>query len=147
MQEPWATGLTLSLVGFATVFAVLTIIALLGLNAYCKQLVNGLVVTGMTDHVSWGVYIANFTFLVGVAAAAVMLVIPAYIFHRKDIKDVVLMGDTMAIVAVTMAIMFILVDLGRPDRIWHLIPGIGKFHFPESMLAWDSKAHSPDMSP
>ena len=47
------------------------------------------------------------------------------------------MGDTMAIVAVTMAIMFILVDLGRPDRIWHLIPGIGKFNFPQSMLAWD----------
>ena len=50
----------------------------------------------MTDQVSWGLYISNFTFLVGVAAAAIMLAIPAYIFDRKDIKDVVLMGDTMA---------------------------------------------------
>ncbi|MFM1891333.1 MAG: hypothetical protein RLZ44_410, partial [Pseudomonadota bacterium] len=104
---------------------------------YWLQLEQGLVVTNMTNQVSWGFYIANFTFLVGVAAAAVMIVIPAYIFHRNDIKDVVLMGDTMAIAAVTMAILFVVVDLGRPDRIWHLIPGIGKFNFPESLLVWD----------
>ncbi|MFN7141438.1 MAG: NrfD/PsrC family molybdoenzyme membrane anchor subunit, partial [Limisphaerales bacterium] len=58
---------------------ILTMICLMGLNAYCKQFVNGLIVTGMSDQVSWGVYIANFTFLVGMAAAAVMLVIPVYI--------------------------------------------------------------------
>lgn len=104
---------------------------------YYQQLTQGLVVTNMTNQVSWGFYIANFTFLVGVAAAAVMLVIPAYIFHREDIKYVVLMGDTMAICAVTMAIMFVMVDLGRPDRFWHLIPYIGEFNFPGSMLVWD----------
>ena len=104
---------------------------------YYLQLRDGLIVTNMTNQVSWGFYISNFTFLVGVAAAAVMLVVPAYIFHRKDIKDVVLMGDTMAIAAVTMAILFVVVDLGRPDRFWHLIPGIGRFNFPDSLLAWD----------
>lgn len=104
---------------------------------YWFQLTEGLVVTNMSNQVSWGFYIANFTFLVGVAAAAVMIAIPAYIFNRKDIKDVVLMGDTMAIAAVTMAILFVLADLGRPDRIWHLIPGIGSFNFPQSMLVWD----------
>jgi len=121
----WAwVGLLLGLIAFGGWF-------------YVQQLTEGLVVTNMTNQVSWGFYIANFTFLVGVAAAAVMLVIPAYIFHRDDIKDVVLMGDTMAIAAVTMAILFVVVDLGRPDRLWHLIPGIGRFNFPESMLAWD----------
>ena len=104
---------------------------------YYQQLSEGLVVTNMTNQVSWGFYIANFTFLVGVAAAAVMLVIPAYVFHRDDIKDVVLMGDFMAIGAVIMAILFVMVDLGRPDRFWHMIPGLGKFNFPESLLAWD----------
>jgi len=104
---------------------------------YIDQLREGLIVTNMSNQVSWGFYIANFTFLVGVAAAAVMLVVPAYIFHRQDIKDVVLMGDTMAIAAVTMAILFVVVDLGRPDRFWHLIPFIGRFNFPQSMLAWD----------
>ncbi len=110
---------------------------LLGGWFYVYQLREGLVVTNMTNQVSWGFYIANFTFLVGVAAAAVMLVVPAYIFNRQDIKDVVLMGDTMAIAAVTMAILFVVVDLGRPDRFWHLIPFIGRFNFPQSMLAWD----------
>jgi molybdopterin-containing oxidoreductase family membrane subunit len=104
---------------------------------YFAQLSDGLIVTNMSDQVAWGFYISNFTFLVGVAAAAVMLAIPAYIFDRRDVKDVVLMGDTMAVTAVIMAMLFIMVDLGRPDRIWHLIPGIGKFHFPVSMLAWD----------
>jgi molybdopterin-containing oxidoreductase family membrane subunit len=104
---------------------------------YLQQLQQGLVVTNMTNQVSWGFYIANFTFLVGVAAAAVMLVVPAYIFNRGDIKDVVLMGDTMAVAAVIMAILFVVVDLGRPDRFWHLIPGIGRLNFPESMLVWD----------
>jgi molybdopterin-containing oxidoreductase family membrane subunit len=118
---------------------VLFLVALIALGGwhYWLQLRDGLVVTNMTNQVSWGFYIANFTFLVGVAAAAVMLVVPAYIFHRRDIKDVVLMGDTMAIAAVTMAILFVVVDLGRPDRFWHLLPGIGRFNFPESMLAWD----------
>lgn len=115
------------------------LVGMIGLGAwhYVLQLRDGLVVTHMTNQVSWGLYISNFTFLVGVAAAAVMLVIPAYIFDRKDIKDVVLMGDTMAIAAVTMAIVFVVVDLGRPDRLWHLIPGLGRFNFPMSMLAWD----------
>jgi len=58
----------------------LTVLSLIGLNAYCKQLAYGLYTTGMNDHVSWGMYIANFTYLVGMAAAAVMVVIPVYVY-------------------------------------------------------------------
>ncbi len=108
-----------------------------GLIRYIGQVRNGLVVTGMSDQVSWGFYIANFAFLVGIAAAAVLLVIPAYAFHRKDVKEVVLLGEAMAVAAVTMAMMFVMADLGRPDRIWHMIPVIGRFNFPTSLLAWD----------
>ncbi len=104
---------------------------------YVGQLRDGLVVTGMSDQVSWGFYIANFAFLVGIAAAAVLLVIPAYIFHRKDVKAVVLLGEGMAVAAVIMAMLFVLVDIGRPDRAWHVIPFIGRFNFPSSLLAWD----------
>jgi len=118
------------------IFLLWVIIALGGWS-YIGQLKNGLVVTNMSNQVSWGFYISNFTFLVGVAAAAVMLVIPAYIFNRKDIRDVVLLGDTMAVTAVLMAMLFVIVDLGRPDRIWHMIPLIGRFNFPVSLLAWD----------
>jgi molybdopterin-containing oxidoreductase family membrane subunit len=104
---------------------------------YIQQLQQGLIVTGMSDQVSWGFYIANFAFLVGVAASAVLLVIPAYIFHRADIKHVVLIGEGMAVAAVTMAMLFVIVDLGRPDRMLHMIPIIGEFNFPVSLLAWD----------
>jgi Ni/Fe-hydrogenase subunit HybB-like protein len=115
----------------------LSLIVLLGINAYCRQFVHGLVVTGMSDQVSWGVYIANFTFLVGVAAAAAMLVIPVYIYNNKELHDLVIFGELLAVAAILMCLAFVTVDLGRPDRFWHLIPGIGKFNFPGSMLSWD----------
>jgi Ni/Fe-hydrogenase subunit HybB-like protein len=115
----------------------LTVFALLGLNAYCKQFVHGLIVTGMSDQVSWGVYISNFTFLVGVAAAAVMMVIPVYIYNNEELHDLVIFGELLAVAAIIMCLLFVTVDLGRPDRFWHLIPGIGQFNFPASMLSWD----------
>ncbi len=115
----------------------LAAVCLLGLRAYTSQLVSGLVVTGMSDQVSWGVYIANFTFLVGVAAAAVMLVIPVYIYKNEEMHDLVIFGELLAIAAILMCLAFVTVDLGRPDRFWHLIPGVGKFNFPGSMLSWD----------
>ena len=116
---------------------VLTVIFLLGVNAYAKQLVYGLRVTGMTDHVSWGVYIANFTYLVGIAAAAVMLVIPAYVYRDKSMRDVAIFGELLAVAAIIMSMLFVAVDMGRPDRVWHMIPFIGVLNFPQSMLSWD----------
>jgi Ni/Fe-hydrogenase subunit HybB-like protein len=115
----------------------LTVFCLLGLNAYAKQLVHGLALTGMSDEVSWGVYISNFTFLVGVAAAAVMLVIPVYIYDHEEMHDLVIFGELLAVAAIVMCLAFVTVDLGRPDRFWHLIPGIGQLNFPASMLSWD----------
>ncbi len=115
----------------------LTIVTAVGARAFFQQLATGLTATGMTDQVSWGVYIANFTFLVGLAAAAVMLVIPAYIYRHKAMHDVVLFGELLSVTAIIMCLLFVLVDLGRPDRLWHMAPLIGKFNFPKSMLAWD----------
>jgi molybdopterin-containing oxidoreductase family membrane subunit len=109
----------------------------MGAFAYYRQVVHGLGVTGMTDQVSWGLYIANFTFLVGVAAAAVMMVIPGYLYHNNEVKGGVLLGEMVAIGAIVMCLLFVVVDLGRPDRMWHMIPPFGKFNFPMSMLAWD----------
>jgi molybdopterin-containing oxidoreductase family membrane subunit len=91
----------------------------------------------MTDQVSWGFYISNFTFLVGVAAAAVLLVIPAYLYHFQSIKKIVAFGELPAVTAPCMAMLFVLVDLGRPDRFWHILPGLGTMNFPSSILAWD----------
>jgi molybdopterin-containing oxidoreductase family membrane subunit len=113
-----------------------TLIASGGL-AYADQVRTGLVLTAMRDQVSWGFYIGNFTFLVGVAAAAVVLVIPAYVYNWRPIREIVIFGELLAISAIVMCLVFVLVDLGRPDRFWHLIPPWGRLNFPQSILAWD----------
>lgn len=115
----------------------LTAVTLVGLNAWATQVRDGMIVTAMTDHVSWGLYIANFTFMVGLAAGGVMMVIPAYLYHDEEMHDVVIVGEMLAIAAIAMCIAFVVVDLGRPDRFWHLIPGMGVFNWPVSMLTWD----------
>ncbi len=108
-----------------------------GAKAYANQVSGGLIITAMRDPVSWGFYIGNFTFLVGVAAAAVVLVIPAYVYDWKPIREVVIFGELLAISAILMCLLFVLVDIGRPDRFWHLLPPWGHLNFPESLLAWD----------
>ena len=115
----------------------LGVLSLLGLYSYGAQFTQGFTVTNLSDQVSWGAYIANFTFLVGVAAAAVLLVVPSYLYKNKDIKKVVLLGEILAFVAMIMCLLFIVVDLGRPDRFLHILPYTGKLNFPQSILAWD----------
>lgn len=117
--------------------AFLTAMMLVGMYCYSIQLEEGLQVTGMTDRVSWGLYISNFTFLVGVAAAAVMLVMPTYILKDMDFKQAVLIGEGLAVAALFMCLAFVIADMGGPSVLWHMLPGIGVFHFPNSMLTWD----------
>ena len=95
--------------GYYLWMGMLAVLSLIGLNAYAKQFVAGLESTGLTDQVSWGAYIANFTFLVGVAAAAVMLVIPAYVYKNKAMHEVVLFGELMAIAVIVMCLLFVTV--------------------------------------
>ncbi len=115
----------------------LGILVCFGAFSYIKQLNDGLIVTSMRDQVSWGFYISNFTFLVGVAAAAVLLVVPAYVYNFKPIKEIVLFGELLAIAAIIMCILFVVIDMGRIDRLWHVLPFIGNMNFPSSLLAWD----------
>lgn len=115
----------------------LTLVMLVGAYAYSVQLREGLITTGMSDHVSWGLYISNFTFLVGLAAASVMLVLPAYVLKDVDFSKAVLIAEGVAVSALTMCLAFVVADLGSPLRAWHLIPGIGLMNWPRSMLAWD----------
>ncbi|MDO8943026.1 MAG: NrfD/PsrC family molybdoenzyme membrane anchor subunit, partial [Desulfobacterales bacterium] len=121
---------------YAWVLSLLFLMAI-GAAAYVYQLQNGLIVTAMRDQASWGFYICNFTFLVGIAAAAVLLVIPAYVYRWKPIKEIAVLGEMLAVSAIVMCLLFVTVDLGRPDRFWHLIPFIGILNFPQSLLAWD----------
>jgi Ni/Fe-hydrogenase subunit HybB-like protein len=115
------------------VFILLAIIGVAFLT-YLKQFNEGLGITGMSRDVSWGLYIGQFTFLVGVAASAVMLVIPYYLHDFKKFSKLVILGEFLAISAVIMCVLFIFVDMGQPMRITNVI-----LHpTPNSIMFWDS---------
>jgi Ni/Fe-hydrogenase subunit HybB-like protein len=116
----------------------LTALMLLGGYAYVIQANEGLVVTGMNDHVSWGLYISNMAFLVGVAAAAMILVLPAYVLHDIDFSRAVLIAEGVAVAALVMCLGFVMANSpGYPWKWWRLAPVIGILNWPDSMLAWD----------
>lgn len=105
-----------------------------GFICYLKQFSYGLGITGLSRDVSWGFYVAQFTFLVGVAASAVMLVIPYYLHDFKKFGKIVVLGEFLAVSAVSMCLLFIFVDLGQPTRILNVI----LYPTPNSMLFWDA---------
>lgn len=105
----------------------------LGLYAWGQQFIQGLTVTGMSQDVTWGIYIAQFTFLVGVAASAVMVVLPYYLHNYKAFGRMVILGEGLAVAAVIMCMLFIFVDMGQPTRVTNVIlhPTLN------SMMFWD----------
>ncbi|MFP4391661.1 MAG: sulfate reduction electron transfer complex DsrMKJOP subunit DsrP [Desulfohalobiaceae bacterium] len=114
---------------------VIFLLALIGMGSifYLIQLSQGLSVTGMSRDVSWGFYIAQFTYLVGVAASAVMLVLPFYLHNYKKFEKMIILGEFMAVAAVVMCLGFIVVDLGQPQRLMNVL-----LHpTPNSILFWD----------
>lgn len=111
------------------------LLAMVGIGAifYSQQFMNGLMITGLGRDVSWGFYVAQFTYLVGVAASAVMVVLPYYLHNYKAFGRVTILGEFLAVAAVTMCLLFIVVDMGRPDRALNVI----KYATPGSILFWD----------
>jgi molybdopterin-containing oxidoreductase family membrane subunit len=95
----------------------LLVIVGIGFLIYLRQLDFGLGITGLSRDTSWGFYIANFTFLVGVAAGGVMVVLPYYLHDYKAFGKVTILGEFLAIASVLMCLLFIIVDLGQPMRI------------------------------
>ena len=111
----------------------LLLLVLIGVFAYSMQVSEGLTVTGMSRDVSWGIYIAQFTFLVGVAASAVMVVLPYYLHDYKEFGKVVLLGEFLAVAAVMMCLMFVMADMGKPERVLNVL-----LHpSPRSVMFWD----------
>lgn len=118
---------------FGWVVALLAVIGV-GFGFYMYQLKFGLGITGMSRDVSWGFYIANFTFLVGVAAGGVMVVLPYYLHDYKAFGKVTILGEFLAIASIVMCLLFIIVDLGQPMRIFN----VWLYPTPNSVLFWDT---------
>ncbi len=104
-----------------------------GFIAYLRQWDQGLTITGLSRDVSWGLYIANFTFFVGVAASAVMLIIPYYLHNEKEFRKIIILGEFLAVAAVIVSITFVVVDLGQPARVFNML----LYPSPNSILFWD----------
>jgi [DsrC]-trisulfide reductase subunit P len=119
---------------YYSLLAVLLFFILVGASFYLMQLKYGLgYTTGLGRDVSWGFYIAQLTYLVGVAASAVMVVLPYYLHDYKAFSRITILGEFLAVPAVMMCLMFVIVDLGRPDRLMNII----KYPTPHSVLFWD----------
>jgi Ni/Fe-hydrogenase subunit HybB-like protein len=115
------------------VLALWTLLILVGLAAYSRQFAEGLSVTGMSRDVSWGLYIAQFTFMVGVAASAVMVVLPYYLHDYKAFGRTVILGEFLAVSAVVVCMLFVFVDMGQPRRVLNVL-----LHpRPNSVMFWD----------
>lgn len=119
--------------GYGIWMAFLLLLVAVGFFFYLRQLDVGLGITGMSRDVSWGLYIAQFTFLVGIAASAVMLVLPYYLHDFKAFGKITILGEFLAVSAVAMCVTFVFVDLGRPDRAVNLL----LYPSPKSVLFWD----------
>lgn len=115
------------------VIVLLLLMIAVGTVAYLVQFYRGLQVTGLSRDVPWGFYIAQFTFLVGVAASAVMVVVPYYLHDFKAFGKLAILGEFLAIAAVLMCMLFIFVDMGQPMRVMNII----LFPTPRSLMFWD----------
>ena len=116
-----------------TLIGCLSVIFIIGIFFYLRQLAAGLVITGLSRDVPWGLYISQFTFLVGVAASAVMVVLPYYLHNFKAFGRLTILGEFLAVSAVLMCMAFIFVDMGQPFRVLNII-----LHpSPHSLMFWD----------
>ncbi len=112
---------------------ILLVIMAAGVAAYVDQFLNGLMITGMARDVSWGFYIANFTYLVGVAAGGVMVVIPFYLHDYEKFHRITILGEFLAVAALVMCLMLIIADLGQPIRALNVL----LYPSPKSVLFYD----------
>ena len=112
----------------------LGLVAANGVFNYLQQYEEGLGITGLSRDVTWGIYISQLTYLVGVAAGAVMLVLPYYLHNYKKFKDLIIFGEFLAVPAIIMCMLFVIVDLGQPTRFANVL-----LHpTPNSILFWDA---------
>lgn len=119
--------------GYWGLMALWGVLILIGAVAYHHQYIDGLMVTGMGRDVSWGLYIAQFTFMVGIAASAVMVVLPYYLHDYKAFSKTVILGEFLAVSAVVVCLLFIFVDMGEPHRVLNVI----RYARPDSVMFWD----------
>ena len=105
----------------------------IGFACYLYQFKVGLKITGMSRDVSWGFYIGQLTYFVGVAAGGVMVVLPYYLHDYKAFGRITILGEFLAVASVVMCGLFVMVDLGNLPRMINIMI----YPNPTSILFWD----------
>jgi Ni/Fe-hydrogenase subunit HybB-like protein len=100
--------------------AVLSAICIVGMYAYYRQLTKGLVVTNMGDYVSWGIYISNFVFFVAISLVGSLITAILRLANVHWATPLTRIAEIIAVSAIVFASIIIVVDMGRPERFWHL---------------------------
>lgn len=99
---------------------ILILLCLIGAYAYIRQLRYGLKVTAMRDYVSWGIYISNFVFFVAISLVGSLI---TAIFRLAKVEwstPLTRIAEIIAVSAITFAALIIIVDMGRPERLYNL---------------------------
>lgn len=104
-----------------------------GFGCYLYQWFEGLRITGMSRDVSWGFYIGQLTYFVGVAASGVMVVLPCYLHDYKAFGRITILGEFLAVAAIIICGLFVIVDLGNLPRMMNIMI----YPHPRSILFWD----------
>jgi molybdopterin-containing oxidoreductase family membrane subunit len=114
---------------------IIFLLAIMGVGfvSYLYQFSEGLRITGMSRDVSWGFYIGQLTYFVGVAAGGVMVVLPCYLHDYKAFARITILGEFLAVASVVMCGLFVIVDLGNLPRMLNIMI----YPNPTSILFWD----------
>jgi len=104
-----------------------------GAYAYSVQLRDGLVVTGMRDRISWGLYIATFVFFIGISHAGTLISAILRVSQARWRTPVTRMAEFITVVALVCGASFVIIDLGRPDRVLNVFI-YGRWQSP---IIWD----------
>jgi molybdopterin-containing oxidoreductase family membrane subunit len=119
--------------GWRRVLVVTLPLIVVGVLAYAAQMTQGLGVTGMSNRTPWSLYIVNFVFFIGASAGGIVVASLAYALGLEHFKPVARLAEVTALTCLTLATIFITLDVGRPDRLWHLLRH-GNLSSP---LVWD----------
>ena len=103
------------------------------LYAYYVQITDGLVVTGMRDRISWGLYITLFVFFIGISHAGTLISAILRVSNATWRTPVTRMAEFITAVALVTGALFVVVDLGRPDRLFNVLIH-GRWQSP---IVWD----------
>lgn len=133
LEQPNLAPLVRAPRGYALFLGLTLAVIAWGLVAYTLQWRTGLAVTGMSNPAAWALYIVNFVFLIGASAGGIIVGALAYALGIERFRPVARLAELAAVNCLILAMIFIMLDIGRPERFWHL------FRYAEfgSPLIWD----------